>query len=411
MNKIMKYYHRQIFALFLSIIFLFPTFIQAQEWVQMGENIAGKEKVELLGSSVSLSADGKTVAIGAEGRAGHIKVYTWNDEGNWVQKGSSIQNEGGNSTEGFGKIVSLSADGNVVAIGAHRKKTTKGIDNEGQVKVYAWNGTDWVQKGKNIDGITENSPENQHAGSSISLSGDGNTLVMNGKYMSIYTWDGQSWIETFNKKVVIRKGVSISSDGKTVAMAASFLDNSGSSTPYQVLILEWNGTKWVQKGNNILIHKDLYKRNPTVSDQLATITFGTSLGLSANGKRLVLSETENSILNKDYHTRVYEWNGSDWVQKGEDMYTKDEKTSGYSVSIAADGNTVTTGGDDFAFVYAWDGQKWELIQEALQSANPNNHASISLSADGSIIAVGSCYDEKSKKKGWSGIVRVYQLKE
>ena len=391
--KFMKQYHIQIFALFLSLVFLFPTFTQAQEWVQMGKNIAGKENADFLGTSVSLSADGKTLAAGAYGGE-HVKVYTW-IENNWVQKGSTIQNEGGISLgDDFGEVVSLSADGNVLACAAPNKEITKGIRNEGQVTVYAWNGSDWVQKGKNINGITETSPENQYAGSSLSLSGDGNTLVMSGEYMSIYTWDGKSWIETFNKKMLNAKGVTISSDGKTVAMAGRFFDSSHLN---KVIILEWNGTEWVQKGNDILSSKD---KN--------TIDFSASLGLSANGKRLVLSETETYLF-YFYYTRVYEWNGSDWVQKGEDIDTK-EKKSGYSVSIAGDGNTIATGGEDFAFVYAWNGQKWELIPEAIPSNSSDLFsATISLSADGSIIAIGS-YDDQKNKRTAGGIVRVYQLK-
>ena len=395
--KFMKQYHRQTFILFLSMIFLFPPLTQAQKWVQMGKNIAGKENMESLGSSVSLSADGKTLAAGAEGRAGHIKVYTWNGEGNWVQKGSTIENEGDRTADGLGQVVSLSADGNVFVCGTPKKTISYGIPNEGQVKVYAWNGTDWVQKGKAINGSTSH-PSNRYVGSSISLSEDGNTLVMNGrKYMSIYTWDGQSWVETLSKKVSYDEAVSISSDGKTVAMAARFKDESGQMTPYQVLILEWNGTEWVQKGNDITSNK---------SDD--SVPFGTALSLSANGESLVVGYPDFPEI---YYTRVYEWNGSDWVQKGEDIVTTEE-ISGYAVSIAGDGNTIATGGEDFVFVYAWDGQEWELIHEAIPS-NSSYHelATISLSADGSIIAIGSPYDQKNKKAILGGIVRVYQLED
>ena len=65
----------------LSIIFITCiSFLNAQ--VQIGSDIDGKEPGDHFGSSVSLSSDGSTVAIGAPyndgiGRdAGHVRVYT-----------------------------------------------------------------------------------------------------------------------------------------------------------------------------------------------------------------------------------------------------------------------------------------------------------------------------------------------
>ena len=87
------------------------------------------------GYSVSLSADGTRVAIGApynDGSfdgAGHVRVYSW-DGSAWTQVGPDIDGEA--AWDSSGHSVSLSADGSRVAIGAHYNG-----DGIGHVRVYS----------------------------------------------------------------------------------------------------------------------------------------------------------------------------------------------------------------------------------------------------------------------------------
>ena len=73
------------------------------------------------GSSVSLSADGSTVAIGAPfnkvngQELGHVRIYQYIDS-SWQQLGADIDGEAEGDESGYS--VSLSADGSTVAIGA-----------------------------------------------------------------------------------------------------------------------------------------------------------------------------------------------------------------------------------------------------------------------------------------------------
>ena len=122
-------------------------------WVQRGSDIDGEAAGDLSGCSVSLSADGSVVAIGASGNdgngidSGHVRLYAW-DGSSWVQRGSDIDGEAADDYSG--SSVSLSADGSVVAIGAYGNDGN-GID-AGHVRLYAWNGSSWVQRGSDIDG-------------------------------------------------------------------------------------------------------------------------------------------------------------------------------------------------------------------------------------------------------------------
>ena len=69
---------------------------------------------------MSLSGDGKTVAVGAPGhwtrkdRPGYVKVYR--RAGFWKQLGQSIKGEA--LGDQFGQSVSLSSNGKILAIGA-----------------------------------------------------------------------------------------------------------------------------------------------------------------------------------------------------------------------------------------------------------------------------------------------------
>ena len=96
--------------------------LSAQTWTQQGADIDGEASGDQSGHSVSLSSDGSTVAIGAPysddngaSFAGHVRVYK-NISGTWTQQGSDIDGEAAGDYSG--SSVSLSSDGSTVAIGA-----------------------------------------------------------------------------------------------------------------------------------------------------------------------------------------------------------------------------------------------------------------------------------------------------
>jgi hypothetical protein len=96
-------------------------------WNLQGSGIEGITASEQSGYSVSLSSDGTTVAIGATGFSsgkGITRIYKWNGT-TWNLQGSSI--EGITASEQSGTSVSLSSDGTTVAIGAQGFSSYKGI--------------------------------------------------------------------------------------------------------------------------------------------------------------------------------------------------------------------------------------------------------------------------------------------
>src|SRR5690554_1082213 len=90
---------------------------------KIGKDIDGEAAGDLSGFSVSLSSDGNTVAIGAPlnggngVNSGHVRIYK-NISGNWIQAGNDIDGEAAGDNSGWS--VSLFSDGKTVAIGAYR---------------------------------------------------------------------------------------------------------------------------------------------------------------------------------------------------------------------------------------------------------------------------------------------------
>ncbi|KAH8048308.1 8-hydroxy-dADP phosphatase [Aureococcus anophagefferens] len=113
-----------------------------RKWVQRGDDIDGEAAGDLLGYSVSLSADGTTLAVGAWGNdgagsnAGHARVFAWHsDDETWVQRGDDIDGEAAGDNSGYS--VSLSADGTALAVGAPGNDDGPGND-AGHARVFAW---------------------------------------------------------------------------------------------------------------------------------------------------------------------------------------------------------------------------------------------------------------------------------
>ena len=146
-------------------------------WTQRGQTLEGVNNYDEFGFDVSINNDGNTIAVGIKGwddnpnnttyEIGQTAIYDW-DGIQWVQRGTAI--EGSNIFDQCGYAVSLSGDGDRVAVGY--RASTLAFTGGGQVRVFDWNGTTWAQNGDPIlgDGV------NVFCGHSVGLSDDGVVL-------------------------------------------------------------------------------------------------------------------------------------------------------------------------------------------------------------------------------------------
>lgn len=221
-------------------------------WIQKGITINGNNDDEL-GTSVSMP-DSNTFAVGAPGTglsAGFARVYSWNGS-SWIQKGLDLNGEA--VSDKYGNTVCM-PDDSTIAVGGHGNDGNGGVS--GHVRVFRWNGTAWAQKGADIDGeefgdwsgFSLSMPDGDHVaiGSTERYS-----TVPNHGNVRIFWWDGNNWIQ---KGPTINGeddddwfGYSVSMpDNNTVGIGAPHnSDNRGHVRKYQ-----WDGIAWDQVGLDI----------------------------------------------------------------------------------------------------------------------------------------------------------------
>src|SRR5690606_21826362 len=104
---------------------------------QINDDIHGESGGDSFGISVSLSDEGSIIAIGAEmndgngSNSGHVRILE-NIGGVWTQIGVDIDGEA--AGDNSGNSLSLSAEGNIVAIGAAFNDGS--ASNSGHARVY-----------------------------------------------------------------------------------------------------------------------------------------------------------------------------------------------------------------------------------------------------------------------------------
>ncbi|KAH8047391.1 hypothetical protein JL720_16109 [Aureococcus anophagefferens] len=142
-----------------------------------GYDIDGEDADDQSGYSVSLSADGTALAVGAHyndggGTGGPRACSQGPVDETWKQRGDDIDGEAADDRSGYS--VSLSADGTALAVGAHYNDG--GGTDAGHARVFAWDSdeNEWKQRGDDIDGEAAS----DWSGYSVSLSADGTALAV-----------------------------------------------------------------------------------------------------------------------------------------------------------------------------------------------------------------------------------------
>ena len=403
----------------LLLHFLLPLFALAQ-FTQIGADIDGEAAEDRSGRN-SLSSDGSTLAIGAywnDGNgslSGHVRIYQ-NTGGAWIQVGADIDGEAADDRSG--RSVSLSADGSIVAIGAPQNDGNG--SNSGHVRVYQYSGGAWTQIGADIDGEAAEDA----SGWSVSLSDDGSIVAIgarlndgingsNSGHVRIYQNNGGTWIQIGadidGEAAEDASGfsVSLNSDGTIVAIGSRLNDGINGSNSGHVRIYQNTGGTWTQIAADI-------------DGEAAEDASGSSVSLSADGSIVAIGAPLNDENGTDSgHVRVYQNTGGTWTQIGEDIdgETADD-VSGQSVSLSYDGSIVAIGAPQndgngnysgHVRIYQNIEGTWTQIGADIDgeaSSDASGH-SISSSADGSIVAIGA-YGNNGNGPD-SGHVRVFDL--
>jgi len=173
-------------------------------------------------------------APGSDGDRGSVEVYTLNEVNQWTLLGSSFAGQYANGETGRSvSLVGAAGDSHTVAFGTPFANPSSTID-AGAVDVFGWIGVGWIRMGESFTGNFSG----DNAGTSVSLASDGLTVAIgapgtdengvgSGRTM-VYEWDyAGAWrqlanhIEGVGANSLSGRTVSVSSDGKRVAVAAT----------------------------------------------------------------------------------------------------------------------------------------------------------------------------------------------
>jgi hypothetical protein len=170
-----------------------------------------------LGFSVALSADGNTAMVGGysdNSYAGAVWVYT-RSNGVWTQQGSKLVGTGAVGTfVEQGSSVALSGDGNTAIVGGPEDNSTNGGQGAGAAWVFTRSGGVWTQQGSKLVGTGAVGGAAQ--GGSVSLSGDGNTAIVGGPAdNSTNGGAGAAWVFTRSGGVWTQQGSKLVGTGAT----------------------------------------------------------------------------------------------------------------------------------------------------------------------------------------------------
>ena len=335
------------FILSLLLVPIYSKFYAQIDWIQKGNDIIHNTNSI---NNIDLSSDGNSIVVGFPmyeqwgNNVGLVEVYSYQNN-SWNLKGQSIF---GNSSGCIGNSVSISGDGNTIALG-DPGCSWPNYNQQGNVKIYKWNGNSWILNwGFNGIGSDDN------LGKSIDLSFDGNTIIIGslnggnvGGVAKIYQWTGSSWIQkgttlpdlfgwnTFGYTA------GISNNGNRVAIGMPGF-YSGNANTGRVILYEWISNEWSVIGFV----------NGQNSDRL-----GTELNLSGNGNVIVASGENN--------TRIFEYSGNSvqpsisLIQRGQN-FTGTNTLNANIVSVDNNGSNVIIGfpQENLTKVYSWENSNW-----------------------------------------------------
>lgn len=400
----------------ITLLVLIPTLCFGQ-WNQLGSDIDGLVANEQSGTSISLNSSGTILAVSAP-RAmdngvmkGKVRVFEWNGS-SWIQKGTDII--GSSLGDAFGNSVTISANGNVIIIGAPGSLSPDYLSATGPTgyaRIFEWNGSDWIQKGTDILGAVPN----DIAGNTVTVNTDGTIIGIsfpgfdgvngaNSGAIRIYEWNGTGWIQkgsdilgpTANTYLGVH---ALNATGNIIAIGSAG-DNTGGSNAGSVKVFEFNGSSWIQKGTTVL---------------------GNNSVLQGHGSTLAIDDTGTNFITGGYsftngalgYAKAYTWNGTSWIPNGATLPgTTGSDFFGTAVDISQDGSIIAASSltvlNGYVRVFKFVGSSW--IQQGAdilgEASGDQFGRSLSLSANGSILAAGTPYNDGNGTS--AGHVRVFE---
>jgi uncharacterized protein YjbI with pentapeptide repeats len=440
-------------------------------WSQVGATIVGSGTYSYFGQSIAMSKDGTTIVVGAPQTTnptkGYVGVYK-NISGTWTRLGSLIY--GDSQSDHFGESVSISADGTVIAVGAPQHNGFFAVGS-GYVKVYKFINSVWVQQGANITG----GGFNFRNGQSVSISANGKIVAMgeigynlvasSSGRVRLFIYDEANttvapigWTQLGGDFYGPSSGslfglnVSLSSDGYTVAISAPQFNTTsiitgGGGAGGLVRIFQYSSSK-------VTNVTDISSANfgPIGWNRLGGDFYGasssqaggyTGLNISSDGTMIAIGYGTYSLggINSRGLARIFKYSSSKtsnvttindtnfgptgWYRLGQDLILSNaiaEDVFGASISLSTDGTVVSVCalyldnnppsnnngvGGVISYSYSSSTNTWSSFGQTLYGIVNEGTGQIKTSGSGTILAIASPGGDISGAE--TGYVKIYNI--
>jgi len=367
-------------------------------WSQLGQDIDGEHANDFSGHSLAINGAGNRVAIGAYGNddngtnAGHVRVYEYNGSA-WIQLGQDIDGELANDFKGF--KVDINEMGDKIVVGSYGNDDNG--TNAGKTQVYHFDGVAWNQVGSNIYGSNLNDVSSKalqinDAGNIIAIGSPANAdNGTNSGQVRVFEFSNSDWIQMGQNLNGESNGdfsgaaISLNDLGNIIAIGAKRNDGNGSNAGH-VRVFQYSANSWIQIGQDI--------DGESVGDES-----GYSLSLNGLGNRIAIGSYLNSgNATESGHARVFYFDTNAWNQIGNDVdgeFTND--WSGRSVALNNIGDKLAIGADlnDGNGVHSGHVRVFSYNTFCLEGCTDmaaTNYDSTATVDDGSCVYVAGCTD-------------------
>lgn len=379
--------------------------------VQIGNDINGDNTNDSLGWSVATSGDGQTIVVGAPNSSingdssGQIKVYQFSGL-DWVQLGSTFDAYA--ESDNAGRSIDITDDGTTIVIGIQYSDLV-GVA-AGAVQVFQFDGTDWIQKGSALSG----SDNYSEFGTNVSISNDGNRIAVGAPYsdsseldagvLKIFDYDGGQWNLVFeahgdNENDVFGMSLDMSGDGNHIICGAWINEDDTIREGY-VKVFMFDAGSWSQIGSTIF--------SETPGD-----FFGASSAISDDGSRVAVGSWANDENgNSSGEVEIFELDANVWQSLGAGIQGDGSfQRFGWSIDLSGNGDVLAIGAyqANYAKIYKFVNDSWNQIGNTLFGLNGNDEFgySVDLTTDGTKIIIGDPSNDNNAS--YAGFAQVYDL--
>lgn len=393
---------------------LLPICFTAQ--TQVGMDIDGDSPGEFSGFRNAINNDGTVVATGSgfyENMTGRVRVFQFSGN-DWIQIGQDILGE---STGDLCRVADLNGTGNLIAIGAS-DHDDNGMDT-GHVRIFELNGNIWSQIGQEIVGDAPGDV----SGSSIALSDNGSVIAIgavgnddngaNSGQVRVFEYDGNNWIQKgqdlngMSALDYFGRSVAINNNGNRIVVGANGSDAAGLDAG-QTFIYEYNGSSWVQLGSEI---------NGEESGDLS----GNQVSMNGTGNIVAIgAPSHNGAAGNAGQVRIFMFDGNDWTQLGQEIEGEGSNDSigdldnvglshsGHVVAIGSNWNNGNGSDSGHVRIFQFVQNQWTQVGSDIDgewSGDGSGH--LELSGDGTTVSIGATRNDDGGND--AGHVRVFDF--